>query len=66
LRPAAPLVRGDELANHLGVAPGPIIGRALDAIAERQYAGAVTDAEGALELAARLHAAGSLADPVSL
>jgi hypothetical protein len=52
-RPAA-LVRGDDLARALGLAPGPEIGRLLEAIAEARFAGEVTDREQALEHARRL------------
>ena len=46
-----PLVRGDEVARELGVAPGPELGRLLAEIAEAQYAGEVTTREEALSLA---------------
>jgi tRNA nucleotidyltransferase/poly(A) polymerase len=50
----APLVRGDELAAHLGIAPGPEIGRRLDALREAQYAGEVATRDEALALARTL------------
>jgi poly(A) polymerase len=50
----APLVRGDDLARALDLAPGPEIGRLLEAIAEARFAGEVTDREQALEHARRL------------
>lgn len=50
----APLVRGDELAEALGVAPGPEIGRLIAALAEAQYAGEITTRDEALDLARRL------------
>jgi poly(A) polymerase len=53
--PAAPLVRGDELADALGIAPGPALGPLLAAIAEARYAGDVADRAGAIALARTLH-----------
>jgi putative nucleotidyltransferase with HDIG domain len=50
----APLVRGDELARELGIAPGPELGRLLSGLREAQYAGEVTTRDDALELARRL------------
>jgi hypothetical protein len=47
----APLVRGDELARELGLAPGPEIGRLLAVVAEAQYAGEVQSREEAVSLA---------------
>ena len=46
--PALPLLRGDELGSHLGIAPGPRVGALLDELAEAQYAGEVTTREQAL------------------
>ena len=40
--PVQPLLRGDELAADLGVAPGPLIGQLLAELAEAQYAGDIT------------------------
>ncbi|HUG65991.1 MAG TPA: hypothetical protein VMK83_12295 [Gaiellaceae bacterium] len=48
--PPAPLVRGDEL----GLAPGPAIGRILDAIDEERAAGTISTREDALALARAL------------
>jgi tRNA nucleotidyltransferase/poly(A) polymerase len=45
--PVAPLVRGDEL----GLEPGPLIGRILDAIEEERAAGTISTREDALALA---------------
>lgn len=45
--PPTPLVRGDEL----GLAPGPAIGRILDAIDEERAAGTISTREQALALA---------------
>jgi poly(A) polymerase len=49
--PPAPIVRGDELARALGIAPGPRLGELLEAIAEARYAGEVATPEAAVELA---------------
>jgi poly(A) polymerase len=47
-------VRGDELAEELGIEPGPELGRLLGELEEASYAGEVTGREGAVELARRL------------
>ena len=52
--PPAPLVRGDDLADELGLEPGPELGRLLDALAEAQFAGEVRDRAGAVRLARSL------------
>ena len=52
--PAAPLVRGDELAVALDIAPGPELGRLLAEIAEARFAGEVATREDAIALARRL------------
>ncbi len=39
--PPAPLLRGDELASELRIAPGPDIGRQLEQLQAAQYAGEV-------------------------
>jgi poly(A) polymerase len=49
--PAPPLVRGDDLARALGIAPGPVLGELLDAIAEARFAGEVATADEAIVLA---------------
>jgi putative nucleotidyltransferase with HDIG domain len=54
--PPAPLVRGDELAAQLGIAPGAELGRVLAEIDEARYAGEVSTAEQAIA-----HARASLA-----
>jgi poly(A) polymerase len=46
--PPQPLLRGDELAQALGIAPGPRIGALLDELAEAQFAGEVGTREQAL------------------
>ena len=50
--PREPLVRGDEL----GVEPGPVVGRILDAIDEERAAGTISTREEALALARELAA----------
>jgi putative nucleotidyltransferase with HDIG domain len=47
-------VRGDELADELGIARGPEIGRLLAALEEAAFAGEATTRDEALELARRL------------
>jgi poly(A) polymerase len=49
----APLLRGDELAGALGIAPGPEVGRLLAVLREAQYAGEVSSRDEALELVRR-------------
>jgi tRNA nucleotidyltransferase/poly(A) polymerase len=49
-----PLLRGDELAAELGVAPGPEIGRLLAELREAQFAGEVRDRQEALAVARSL------------
>jgi poly(A) polymerase len=51
--PRAPL-RGDELADVLGIEPGPDLGRLLGELEEASYAGEVTTADQAVEYARRL------------
>jgi poly(A) polymerase len=51
--PRLPL-RGDELAQELGIEPGPELGRVLAELEEAAYAGEVSDREQAVELARRL------------
>ncbi|MEX0787514.1 MAG: hypothetical protein WD906_04785 [Anaerolineales bacterium] len=46
-----PVIKGDRLAEELGLDPGPAIGRALEAIAEAQATGEVSTPEQALTLA---------------
>jgi putative nucleotidyltransferase with HDIG domain len=47
-------VRGDELAEELGIDPGPELGRLLDQLAEATYAGEATDRQQAIDLARTL------------
>jgi poly(A) polymerase len=49
--PPQPLVRGDELAADLGIAPGPRVGELLDELTEAQYAGELATREQALAYA---------------
>jgi poly(A) polymerase len=51
--PRLPL-RGDELAQGLGIEPGPELGRLLAELEEAAFAGEVGSREEALELARRL------------
>jgi putative nucleotidyltransferase with HDIG domain len=44
----APIVRGDELAGELGIAPGPELGRLHEEIAEARFAGEVASREQAV------------------
>jgi poly(A) polymerase len=46
--PPPPLLRGDEIAAELGIEPGPELGNALAELEAAQFAGEVTDREGAL------------------
>jgi hypothetical protein len=55
--PPAPLLRGQELAEMLGIRPGPEIGRLLAALEEARFAGDVLTREDALALARRLRKA---------
>ena len=41
--PPVPLLRGDELARELGLAPGPLLGELLEGLREAQFAGEVTE-----------------------
>jgi len=47
--PPRPLLRGDELAAELGVGEGPELGELLAELEAAQYAGEVTDQQGAIE-----------------
>ncbi|MCS7219840.1 MAG: HD domain-containing protein [Anaerolineae bacterium] len=49
-----PLLDGHTLIRELGIAPGPEVGRLLDAVYEAQVVGEVRDQVEALELARRL------------
>jgi putative nucleotidyltransferase with HDIG domain len=46
--PPAPLLRGDELAVELGIAPGPELGELMAELEAAQYAGEVSDRAGAM------------------
>ena len=52
--PAAPLLRGDELARELGRPAGPWLGQLLAALEEDRYAGEITTREDALRRARSL------------
>jgi putative nucleotidyltransferase with HDIG domain len=52
--PPQPLLRGDELAAELGIAPGPELGDLLAELESAQYAGEVSTREDAIERARRL------------
>lgn len=52
--PPEPLVRGDELAAELGIAPGPELGDLLAELEAAQYAGEVSTREQAIERARSL------------
>ncbi len=45
------LVTGHDLMDALGLTPGPLVGRLLEAVQEAQAAGEVTTREEALALA---------------
>ena len=49
--PPAPLLRGDELAEELGIEQGPELGELLSELEAAQYAGEVGDRAGALKYA---------------
>jgi poly(A) polymerase len=51
--PPLPL-RGDELAEELGIEPGPELGRILAELQEAAYAGEIPNRDDAVELARRL------------
>jgi poly(A) polymerase len=52
--PPPPLLRGDDLAAELGIAPGPELGDLLAEIEAAQYAGEVSTPEQALDRARRV------------
>jgi poly(A) polymerase len=47
--PPEPLLRGDEVAGELGIAPGPELGGLLADLEAAQYAGEVADRQAAIE-----------------
>ncbi|HDN80895.1 MAG TPA: CCA tRNA nucleotidyltransferase [Chloroflexi bacterium] len=49
-----PLVRGGELIKALGLEPGPIVGKLLEAVREAQAAGEIRTKDEALHLAEKL------------
>jgi hypothetical protein len=52
--PPAPLLRGDELAQELGMAPGPDLGVLLASLEQAVYAGEVSSREQAVDHARRV------------
>jgi len=48
------LIRGDELATELGIAPGPRVGQLLRELCEAQYAGEISTREQSVEYARAL------------
>jgi hypothetical protein len=59
------IVDGTEVAERLGIQPGPAIGRLLVAIQEAQATGAVRSKEQALELAEETYQSWKQADPAT-
>ncbi len=51
--PPPPILRGDEIAEAVGIEPGPLLGSAVRELEGAQYAGEVTERDGAI---ARLRA----------
>jgi hypothetical protein len=49
-----PLVSGHKLMDHLHLAPGPTVGKLLQALAEMQWEGRITTRQEALDQAAQL------------
>jgi poly(A) polymerase len=54
--PQPPLLRGDEIAAEMGIEPGPELGLAVRELEAAQYAGEVSDREGAVAHLRRWHA----------
>ena len=52
--PPRPLLRGDELAEELGITPGPEVGELLDSLEAAVYAGEVSDRTQAVDHARRM------------
>ncbi len=52
--PPRPLLRGDELADALGIPTGPRVGELLEELAAAEYAGELDSRDQALEYARRL------------
>lgn len=61
-KPPKPPLRGDELADAVGLAPGPELGRVLAALEEASFAGEISSREQAIELARNLVAGRAAAD----
>jgi poly(A) polymerase len=47
--PPPPLLAGDDLAREVGIRPGPRLGELLAELEAAQYAGEISDREGAIE-----------------
>ncbi len=60
--PAVP-VRGDELAEEIGIAPGPRLGELLEVLLEARYAGDITSRGEAVAYARELLAEGESSPP---
>lgn len=58
--PVKPLLRGDQLAEELGITPGPRLGELLERIAEARYAGELATPGEAIAHARRISGEGSL------
>lgn len=52
--PPAQFLPGNELADQLGIRPGPDLGRIMEELAEARYAGEIDSASEAVEMARRL------------
>jgi poly(A) polymerase len=52
--PAEPLIRGDDLARELGIAPGPRLGELLARLEEDRFAGAIATRDDAIARAREL------------
>ena len=53
-------LRGDELAEAVGLTPGPELGRLLGELEEASFAGEIATREQAIELARELLEGGSI------
>jgi poly(A) polymerase len=51
--PPKPLLRGDELAHEIGIAPGPRLGELLEELSRAQYTGQIRTREQAVAFARR-------------
>ena len=46
--PPVPILRGDELADAVGIEPGPLLGEAVRELEAAQYSGDVVDRDAAI------------------